>query len=573
MNSRSSACQIYLALVALFATGAGFAQIAGTKHNLSISGPGPIKSTSEEEICIFCHTPHRARTDTGVLWNRPDSAVPTYSTYDSSSMLATVGQPSGASKLCLSCHDGTIALGSIISRTSEIPFAGGIRFLPDSDTKLGTDLSDDHPVSFLYDETLATNNGELVSPSALTDEIRIDRLGQLQCTSCHDPHDNTLGKFLLRSLSFSDLCVTCHQRINWSISSHATSNNTWSGAGTDPWPHASFANVDENACQNCHHVHNAEGSQQLLNFVFEEDNCLSCHNGNVASTDIEIELTKQYRHPVQDTTGVHTAAEDFTISAPNHVECVDCHNPHRVTDLSQLPPLVSGVQLGVSGISSTGLQVDEANFAYEICFKCHADNNVLSFVDVNRQISQINTRMEFDVTNPSFHPVQGPGQNNNVPSLINSPLNESSQIYCTDCHSNDDGPAAGGLGAAGPHGSMNEHLLERNYTTLDNTPESDFEYALCYKCHDRDSIRGDDSFAEHDKHIRGEDTPCSACHDPHGISSAQGNFINNSHLINFDLNIVSPNGSGLLNFEDLGTEQGRCFLNCHGEDHDPKEYP
>ena len=82
----------------------------------------------------------------------------------------------------------------------------------------------------------------------------------------------------------------------------------------------------------------------------------------------------------------------------------------------------------------------------------------------------------------------------------------------------------------------------------------------------------DESFTEHDKHVRGEDTPCNVCHDPHGISSTQGNSTNNSHLINFDTSIVSPRGNGDLRFEDQGEFAGTCYLVCHGEDHDNFNY-
>ena len=34
--------------------------VISSKHNLSVSGPGDIRATMESEICIFCHTPHRA---------------------------------------------------------------------------------------------------------------------------------------------------------------------------------------------------------------------------------------------------------------------------------------------------------------------------------------------------------------------------------------------------------------------------------------------------------------------------------------------------------------------------------
>ena len=199
--------------------------ILNSKHNLSLSGPGLIKSTTEEEVCIFCHTPHQAQLDIPYLWNRQETTA-TFTTYDSSTLYATVGQPSGASKLCLSCHDGTIALGAVLSRAGEIPFAGGIRFLPEGDTKLGTEISDDHPVSFTYDETLAATNGELVSPSLLTGDVKLDNFGMLQCTSCHDPHDDVYGKFLIKPNSFSALCISCHDRTDWSISSHASSMST-----------------------------------------------------------------------------------------------------------------------------------------------------------------------------------------------------------------------------------------------------------------------------------------------------------------------------------------------------------
>jgi hypothetical protein len=84
----------------------------------------------------------------------------------------------------------------------------------------------------------------------------------------------------------------------------------------------------------------------------------------------------------------------------------------------------------------------------------------------------------------------------------------------------------------------------------------------------------DESFTTHNQHVVAVQAPCSACHDPHGISSTQGNEINNSHLINFDINIVFPNPDGALTFEDLGTLTGRCFLTCHGKEHDDDEaYP
>ena len=63
---------------------------------------------------MFCHTPHGANAAAPTpLWNRELSGA-TYIPYNSSSIEAVgIGQPGGSSKLCLSCHDGTIAIGSV----------------------------------------------------------------------------------------------------------------------------------------------------------------------------------------------------------------------------------------------------------------------------------------------------------------------------------------------------------------------------------------------------------------------------------------------------------------------------
>src|SRR4051812_41640981 len=88
--------------------------ILASKHDLSVAGPGTIKAVTESEVCIFCHTPHRAGQSP--LWNHTLSAA-TYIPYSSSTTKAAIGQPTGASKLCLSCHDGTVALGMAGTRS------------------------------------------------------------------------------------------------------------------------------------------------------------------------------------------------------------------------------------------------------------------------------------------------------------------------------------------------------------------------------------------------------------------------------------------------------------------------
>jgi len=354
------------------------------------------------------------------------------------------------------------------------------------------------------------------------------------------------------------------------ISSHSVSYAQWNGKAPDPWPNAEYQTVAENGCENCHRPHSAGKHERLLKHAFEEDNCLVCHNGNVAAeaVDIENELIKTYRHSAQDYIGVHDAAEDFASgNVSKHVECTDCHNPHQANgDASPGNPRVSGANRGVKGIDAGGQQLAVSQNLYEICFKCHADNNAISVLPITRDIAQLNSRLEFHPANPSFHPVESAGVNPDVPTLL-PPYTTNSIISCTDCHNTDDPN-----GSEGPHGSSFEYILERNYTTADYTQESAYSYALCYKCHSRNSILRNESFKRHKEHVLDNKTPCAVCRDPHGVSNADGNSTNNSHLINFDLTVVNPDSQGRRYFEDTGRFEGRCFLKCHGKLHEPGEY-
>jgi len=199
--------------------------IATTPHNLSVSGPGPIKSPTETEICVFCHSPHNGNPRTP-LWNRDMSAVGTYRMYWSQTLEAypsrpAAPQPDGASKLCLSCHDGTIALGALRSRRGDIPVSAGPTLRPPAKGHLGTDLSGSHPISFVYRNALAAANNAagdmpLRLPSTLNDpDVKLDAEGKMQCTTCHDAHDDSnyrpgvVPHFYVKS-SWSALCLTCH---------------------------------------------------------------------------------------------------------------------------------------------------------------------------------------------------------------------------------------------------------------------------------------------------------------------------------------------------------------------------
>jgi predicted CXXCH cytochrome family protein len=538
--------------------------IRGSKHNLTGQGPGTVKVAGRDDMCDFCHTPHSSNP-VAPLWNRHNPGT-YYQTYKSSTLVARVGQPSGSSRLCLSCHDGTIALAQTYNaRNAPV----GTIFISSRDKhNLGTDLSDDHPISFVYSSAVAAEKGQLLDPSALPKQLALEKNKQLQCTTCHDPHVNQYGKFLTMSNSESAMCRTCHIYKDWSASSHAKSSASLGGLRIQ-WD-IDASNVRQAACGACHKPHTAGGRQRLMRYEAEEDNCLSCHNGSVAKTNIAAEMNKISTHPVRKTTGVHDPVEDYR-TMRKHVECADCHNTHRTKSSGKnQAPFIKNAMAGATGITTSGNTATEATYEYEVCYKCHAGRGTVRDPLVDRVIVNTNVADEFSRNNPSFHPVEARGRNNNVPSL-NQDYKSTSLIYCTDCHGSD----SKNKGVSGPHGSRYSPMLVRNYTTADKTGESPVAYALCYGCHTRTSILGNQSFGEHNGHITTEKAPCSACHDPHGVSSTQVSGASGTHLINFDRDIVKPSTTTKRGptFVDKGTFRGTCTLNCHGEEHVDRAYP
>jgi predicted CXXCH cytochrome family protein len=582
MNKR---CVLVSVVLMLPTVRNSFAQstVLGSPHDLSVSGPGPIHALNEEQVCIFCHAPHNS-TGQRPLWNR--TMPPThYRIYESSTTDARIDQPSGPSKMCLSCHDGALALGLLASREPNDPVLMSKRTIPPGPSDLTQDLSDDHPIGFRFDRALTARDDQLKNPDLISRELPLGKHNEMHCTTCHDPHNNSLGNFLRIPDVRSTICLSCHDMHGWKQSSHANSPTAIIGRSVDPRELLPYHTVADNACTNCHKIHSASGHERLLRFRREEDNCLNCHSGGVARSNIASEIRKPSAHPVWKFTGRHDPTEDPR-TMQRHVECADCHNPHAAgPDLlaaGNRPThgLIDSTTRFVSGITRAGLPVEQSHFEYEICFKCHADS--LSRPrqgEIVREITQTNTRLEFQTSNPSFHPVIGPRNNSDVVSLL-SPWRADSMMRCTDCHNSDQanngiGGVAVGGGLAGPHGSIFEPLLIDNYTTTDFTLETPRSYALCYRCHDRQSILGDQSFPLHNLHVVRARASCAACHDAHGISRAQGNSRNHSNLVNFDRSVVQPVSGGLgsrIEFEDLGRYRGSCTLSCHSVAHVNFEY-
>ncbi len=559
------------------------------KHNLSTSGPGPVKAVSVAEICVFCHTPHNANPVVP-LWNQTLSTGVTYQPYSSTTMKAVAGVPTGSSKLCLACHDGTVAIGNTINNGRFAMSGVSVSGMLTGPSMLGTDLRRSHPISFV-----PLTGGQIVNPPAGS-PVKLDTAGQLQCRSCHDPHkmdvDPTTHKFLVVNNSASGLCVICHNQQYWAAnpSTHKTSTKAYTAT---QGAHTGYATVDTNGCESCHRPHTSNSGPRGLKAV-EEATCGSagqqCHTSSGIGRNIEAEFLKTYTHPTYSMTpSVHDESESPTgttyrlpessSAAARHAECADCHNPHASYAATAAAPKGSGKVAGVWGIdinsalrlpSGTPPSVNE----YEICFKCHADsankpqpNGSPAGPYPVRVAVQFNMRLMFAPGNPSYHPIVAAGRNASVPSLING-WTTSSIMTCTDCHDNDTGPKAPtpGTGPSGPHGSNIKHLLVARYDAdLSSTTESAAAYALCYKCHSRTVVLSSASFSGH-RHAFEERGSCSLCHDPHGISSTQGNTTSNKYLINLDTRFLTP-VNGILRIDDLGGGSVRCYMVCHGESH------
>jgi nitrate reductase cytochrome c-type subunit len=300
----------------------------------------------------------------------------------------------------------------------------------------------------------------------------------------------------------------------------------------------------------------------------DDAGCLECHGGNdPLAPNIRASLNQTSGHFVDRYRGEHRADESPE-EAATHVSCLDCHNPHRSTSRPAAGPMdIGGALEGVPGVTYTDIELDEAQFEYEVCLRCHGGQRAQAQgFPVRRQLEQFDLEREIDPSNASYHPVVAPGRNPNVPSLLTQ-WSEGSVMRCTDCHSNEkESPA-------GPHGSPHEWILAGEHQTGDGITESPRAYQLCYQCHSRASILADESFPEHRLHVVDDRASCAVCHDPHGVSHTQGDPINHSHLINFDISVVEPDPTtGRLEFVDMGAEAGACYLTCHGRVHGPEVY-
>ena len=200
---------VFVAVLAGAAISQDTSRIANTPHNLNTVDVWGVV-VPQNRVCLPCHTSHGAKMDDDgkglVLWNH-EITDETFDMYTTSADHQG-GQPEGTSKLCLSCHDGATAIDSFGGNSD---FFNNVRIAPDRPSNLGTDLRDDHPIGIQYPPPDLTGYNDKSTFSGVK-VVTVNGIDRVECTSCHDPHDNSLGMFLRQTLDGSAICLECHDK-------------------------------------------------------------------------------------------------------------------------------------------------------------------------------------------------------------------------------------------------------------------------------------------------------------------------------------------------------------------------
>lgn len=241
------------------------AAMANSKHDLSSSSTGGNKYSGTDQICVFCHTPHGSNTAAPVpLWNRSlsTSTFSVYSTLGTSTLDGYNAPVGGVSFACLSCHDGTIAINSLMNApgsgtAGDATWAAGTWIGNLAATgkitggpNLGADLRDDHPVGIQYGGGPKSGYSILATGAYPANQMKdagfVDAVGDagswwvdtggvgtrektdmilfardeaasayvgsepyVECATCHDPHTSA-SLFLRTTAAGSAICIACH---------------------------------------------------------------------------------------------------------------------------------------------------------------------------------------------------------------------------------------------------------------------------------------------------------------------------------------------------------------------------
>ena len=207
-------------LLLALAVGPALAGLAGSKHDFTSTGGTVIAGVTEK--CKSCHVPHKPLMNVP-LWAHALSTY-TYNLYGSNALYtgpnaaAYDASPTGLvgtkSSLCLSCHDGTVAVAgtTYVGAAGNIMWNNNIQRGGAGSANPSDGLKGSHPIAVSY-ATVRTNQPSEYAVITADPDVKLDGSSKVQCTSCHNPHMKVAGtKMLVKSNANSALCTTCHTK-------------------------------------------------------------------------------------------------------------------------------------------------------------------------------------------------------------------------------------------------------------------------------------------------------------------------------------------------------------------------
>ncbi len=222
--------------------------IIGSKHDLSALNER-AKTKAMEGVayddfgyaCVYCHIPPDAQEASGGAqqiagWNRIRSDMRDYTLYSSRTFKSTARIPNEITLLCLSCHDGTMAVDQVVNTPrawksgekmtlhmkinsgTDLDHCGlchdGFTAHHLGNKHIGTDMRRNHPVSIRYpglglgaSDSLQMAFHSPVDDFGFANGVRLYD-GFVECASCHNVHEPDKVKFLRVKPEY--LCITCH---------------------------------------------------------------------------------------------------------------------------------------------------------------------------------------------------------------------------------------------------------------------------------------------------------------------------------------------------------------------------
>ncbi len=269
-------------------------------------------------------------------------------------------------------------------------------------------------------------------------------------------------------------------------------------------------------CTSCHDPHGRSGPHPAMMGGDEENFCGTCHPGQLYFSSLSS------HHDIDDTEQVANGSR---------IECTMCHNPHTAT---RAAPLADPDDLTAHWTATS---------SRDFCLACH------------------DGAPPANVTFPATSVGTGWDQS----AFINTRHDVALGGQCDECHE--------------PHGTDYPSLLPGGHSLAETTAASEAAYGACFACHDyTDTVADQNAFSdEHSRHVVDESIPCIACHNAHAPHDAgEDGHIDFEFATTHGFDIALTAGGTPYDlsssFLDLGPDQGRCHLTCHGEDHNPENY-